>query len=895
MLKKIYFLVFFILISYISQGQLYVGKACIEDPSVLSTSSGTNSCSEPTYFFEASPYTDATWTWQFPGIGGEDSRSPQFKFTNAGLQKVTVEVKNKNTGAIYHTYEKNVQVGKYPKQPLFDKKVSSKKNICGDSKVKLDPYEGVLNGRPSNVKYKWFPNGETTPTIEIDEPGCYSVEVIDELTGCSRTAKVEVEICYKEKPNQSGNEIWYFGKESGLEFSFKEDLKPSKQDSTLNEGNLNQTVEVDREDLEISSSPSGNNKMDANEAATLVLNKGKKIVLYSDGKKIYNGEDHSEVLLENGSPFSISQNVGTQGLALVPKPACASCDYSQYLLFTADQNSKILSYSIIDTRYPDKKARVIEKDIPVGVNMATKITAERNADDLSYTVYAFDSANNKFHNILVDSLGVTNFFYPNQYSNTFPPSAITSTNAVSNGYVSISINQDKLAHSVNYDGENFIEIFNLDPETNALLNPILVNINEALPSKVYGVSFSPNGNILYISIQGTENKVLQFDLSLNTSTLISNSKIVIASSVSDKFGAISVGPKYENSNRLVYVSIENKNYVPYLQAPNVMGKNEVSFTYNQASKGTNVGGMTKLGFPNVVAPKSSNESSGLSATYVGNCFNAPTTLTAQKICDPFDNEFEWKVDGKTYKGESVSHTFSKVGWHEIFLTIKVYKPRIDINTGNPVGNFIVGIIDDLTHEHCTTIEYKGRIYIKPSPSVNFAEPEYLCFKEPFNLKPFYPNPKGGDSFTIKWMTSLGTQVEGTENNPDHFLFKYIDGGYNLKLEITNNFECTTVAPLVIREGCEPVIKFPTAFTPNGDGDNEKFKPMTWYIQKPILEIYNRWGEMVFETDDLENLWDGKVKGKIEANQLYPYVLKYYSEFFPERGQMKYTGTVTLLR
>jgi gliding motility-associated-like protein len=52
---------------------------------------------------------------------------------------------------------------------------------------------------------------------------------------------------------------------------------------------------------------------------------------------------------------------------------------------------------------------------------------------------------------------------------------------------------------------------------------------------------------------------------------------------------------------------------------------------------------------------------------------------------------------------------------------------------------------------------------------------------------------------------------------------------------------------------------PTAFTPNGDGDNDTFGPIGLRMSKYRsyeFYIYNRWGEKVFETDDINELWDG---------------------------------------
>ncbi len=63
-------------------------------------------------------------------------------------------------------------------------------------------------------------------------------------------------------------------------------------------------------------------------------------------------------------------------------------------------------------------------------------------------------------------------------------------------------------------------------------------------------------------------------------------------------------------------------------------------------------------------------------------------------------------------------------------------------------------------------------------------------------------------------------------------------------------------------GCFPKDAFiPNTFTPNGDGENDQFRVLGFKIDQVKLSIYNRWGEKVFETNDLSVGWDGRYKGK----------------------------------
>ncbi|MEM7515216.1 MAG: gliding motility-associated C-terminal domain-containing protein, partial [Bacteroidota bacterium] len=62
------------------------------------------------------------------------------------------------------------------------------------------------------------------------------------------------------------------------------------------------------------------------------------------------------------------------------------------------------------------------------------------------------------------------------------------------------------------------------------------------------------------------------------------------------------------------------------------------------------------------------------------------------------------------------------------------------------------------------------------------------------------------------------------------------------------------------EGCllpQPVIFSPNAFSPNGDGTNEEFYFKGAYVSQLNVQIYSRWGELIFESNDIEKGWDGK--------------------------------------
>lgn len=93
----------------------------------------------------------------------------------------------------------------------------------------------------------------------------------------------------------------------------------------------------------------------------------------------------------------------------------------------------------------------------------------------------------------------------------------------------------------------------------------------------------------------------------------------------------------------------------------------------------------------------------------------------------------------------------------------------------------------------------------------------------------------------------------------------------------------------------PLVRFPNAFTPNGDGDNDAFRMVVprgiAYISQ--MTIFNRWGQKIFESSEPDAAWDGNIGGKAAPSDVYVYFVWW------RRGdtalQVQATGEVNLLR
>lgn len=116
------------------------------------------------------------------------------------------------------------------------------------------------------------------------------------------------------------------------------------------------------------------------------------------------------------------------------------------------------------------------------------------------------------------------------------------------------------------------------------------------------------------------------------------------------------------------------------------------------------------------------------------------------------------------------------------------------------------------------------------------------------------------------------------------------------VEITDEFGCRgldSVTVTVLSPPCEPPYIFvPTGFSPNGDGENDTLFVRGNSIDVVYFAVYSRWGQLIFETEDLNVGWDGTFKGEALPPDVFGWYLRVKcfngDEFFDK-------GNVTLLR
>ncbi|WP_277480248.1 PKD domain-containing protein [Catalinimonas alkaloidigena] len=191
-------------------------------------------------------------------------------------------------------------------------------------------------------------------------------------------------------------------------------------------------------------------------------------------------------------------------------------------------------------------------------------------------------------------------------------------------------------------------------------------------------------------------------------------------------------------------------------------------------------------------------------------------------------------------------------------------------------------------------EFSVEVYETPRASFNLRP------QEAFLSEPIYFVNLSVDATNYYW--DFGDGTTSTEFEPSHVYES--TGVYDVTLVAESEKGCTDtltmLSAVIIKEGGK--VNVPNAFTPNTTGPggsdagsaskNDLFLPVFEGITRFQMMIYNRWGELLFESADKTYGWDGYYKGKLCPKDVYVYKLEL--EF--SNGKSKsIVGDVTLLR
>ena len=259
------------------------------------------------------------------------------------------------------------------------------------------------------------------------------------------------------------------------------------------------------------------------------------------------------------------------------------------------------------------------------------------------------------------------------------------------------------------------------------------------------------------------------------------------------------------------------------------------------------------------------------------------------VYDDIDCE---STDEITIKLDSIEDLFSEKEKEVCLNNTIILKPDkfddYNINWGLVKDSIEVSsegvYISTVSNENCSK-DFQINVTTIDTPDVyifNIYGKTEFCFD--------YENPKleirGDDIFSV---SNIWKPTDSRE------LFLTIDSA-GTYITISSDDNCTSVNKIEIQEYCDKQVFIPNSFTPNGDGNNETFIPILNNVSDYELRIYNRWGQMIFLSNDLNNGWNGTYMNRFCQEDVYVYTISYKHLSKLGNNQVgKIVGRINLLR
>lgn len=224
-------------------------------------------------------------------------------------------------------------------------------------------------------------------------------------------------------------------------------------------------------------------------------------------------------------------------------------------------------------------------------------------------------------------------------------------------------------------------------------------------------------------------------------------------------------------------------------------------------------------------------------------------------------------DGTSSTEASPTHVFSPPGTYDYTLSIKTTSQCID-------SSQIVSV---------------SSITVNPSPVASFTATPILTTI--FDPDIFFFNTSLTTDI-VSWYYDFADGSGSSDVNPIHTYGTW--GDYYVTQTITNSYACPNTATLLVRVLPEFRFWIPNAFTPgNKDYLNDIFKPIVIGVKDYTFMIFDRWGELIYKTNDTEAGWNGTYKGKPCTDDVYVWKCEFQNIVTQESES--HVGHVTLVR
>ncbi|MEC7263662.1 MAG: T9SS type B sorting domain-containing protein [Bacteroidota bacterium] len=427
--------------------------------------------------------------------------------------------------------------------------------------------------------------------------------------------------------------IWYFGRNAGLDFN-------SGTPVALTNGQLN-----------------------TYEGSSSISDSNGNLLFYTDGITVWN---RNHVPMPNGTGL-LGDPSSTQSGIIVPKPG----NPNTYYIFTVgDSDNPVgMHYSEVDMIQGGGFGTVVNKNAPLISPTSEKLTAVQHANGTDYWVITHGWENQAFYAFLVSSAGVsTTPVTSNVGIDLANPGPGKSTrNAI--GYLKVSPDGTKLAAAHSNIGA---EMFTFDPSTGIVSNAIALSNERG----VYGIEFSPDSAVLYLSYifyvgfnYQLRANVYQYDVSSNSEVAIQASATLVSPIQTTEIGALQLG-----IDGKIYVAQYDQTYLGVINNPNALGVG-----CNYVENGVALAGrQSSLGLPPFI------QSFFLSGILAQNFCLGDTTEFSVTSSDPILNIIWDFGDGNTSTLENPTHTYATSGTYTVNVTVTTAS-----DTANEIKDIVI--------------------------------------------------------------------------------------------------------------------------------------------------------------------------------------------------------------
>ena len=244
-------------------------------------------------------------------------------------------------------------------------------------------------------------------------------------------------------------------------------------------------------------------------------------------------------------------------------------------------------------------------------------------------------------------------------------------------------------------------------------------------------------------------------------------------------------------------------------------------------------------------------------------FENQTSISTGKV-----NSYTWNFgDGNSSTKNNPSHCFINTG-------ISPLKFTISLHTQSDKGCVGDTLIKDL-------------ITVFPITQAQFSY-NPIELDDINNIATFTDESTNENS----WLWKFGEEGVSTNENPTHSFIS--TGDHYVTLKVNNAYNCSDSITKKLHVSPTSNYYIPNAFTPNGDGFNDVFYVRAYNITDFELFIYNRWGEQIFVSNDINLGWNGKRYNNMQEAQIDTYVYKVFlTDILGKKHEA--TGLVTLIK